>query len=215
MRSYPEPSDPGRNVQDATVDLHGLPLPTGFRREFYTKYDYSSYEYLHKAEGVYGSTIGAWMVVPSTDSLTGGPTKQDLIFTGNLLIMEAYSNHLDNQINFSVPQDAVMHRLYGPVLSSLQCIQSAHPTPASLYQEALSAAEQFHSAYDNETILQQNGYVPSNARGNILSFIQGTELRRLNQAWVVLSDNQSNFQYSHAGRQYWENTESARSHPAR
>ena len=82
---------------DATSDLHGLPLPNGrHRREFYTKYDYSSLrEYLHQAEGVYGTSMAAWMVVPSQESLTGGPTKQDLIFTGNLLIMEAYSNHLN------------------------------------------------------------------------------------------------------------------------
>src|SRR5215831_19086876 len=39
-------TDPGRAVQDATVDLHGLSTPTGFDRYFYTKYDYSSYEYL-------------------------------------------------------------------------------------------------------------------------------------------------------------------------
>ena len=30
------------------------------------------------------------------------------------LIMEAYSNHLDNQITFNVPAGAVLHRLYGP-----------------------------------------------------------------------------------------------------
>src|SRR5258707_9703553 len=60
----------GTNVQDATSDLHGLPLPQGYRREFYTKYDYSSYEYLHQAEGVYGTSMAAWMVVPSQESLT-------------------------------------------------------------------------------------------------------------------------------------------------
>ncbi|MGH9585255.1 MAG: polysaccharide lyase family protein, partial [Bryobacteraceae bacterium] len=31
------------------------------------------------------------------------------------------------------------------------------------------------------------------------------ELRPFNEAWLVLSDNQTNFQYSHAGRQYWTN----------
>ncbi len=56
----------GTNVQDATSDLHGLPLPQGYRREFYTKYDYSSYEYLHQAEGVYGTSMAAWMVVPES-----------------------------------------------------------------------------------------------------------------------------------------------------
>src|SRR5271165_2943851 len=36
-------NDPGRNVQNATLDLHGLSLPSGYGREFETKYDYSSY----------------------------------------------------------------------------------------------------------------------------------------------------------------------------
>lgn len=198
-------SDPGRNVQDATTDLHGLTLPTGFRREFYTKYDYSSYEYLHRAEGVYGSTMAAWMVVPSSESLTGGPTKQDLIFTGNLLIMEAYSNHLDNQINFSVPADAVMHRLYGPFYLHFNAFSSTYPTPASLYQEALTAGQTYAADYNVDTELLQSGYVSSTARGEVQVKATGTKGMALNQAWAVLSDDQTNFQYSHAGNEYWIN----------
>lgn len=195
----------GTNVQDATSDLHGASLPSGYRREFYTKYDYSSYEYLHRAEGVYGTSMAAWMVVPSTESLTGGPTKQDLIFTGNLLIMEAYSNHLNNQMSFSVPQDAVMHRLYGPFYLHFNAFGSTHPTAASLYQEALSASDALKPAYDSEVQLVNNGYVPSTARGEVQAKIEGTKGLDLNQAWAVLSDNQTNVQYSHAGRQYWIN----------
>ena len=67
-------TDPGRAVQDATVDLHGFTdIPAGFTRSFYTKYDYSSYEYLHRAHGVYGAQYGAWVVLPSSESLVGGP----------------------------------------------------------------------------------------------------------------------------------------------
>jgi rhamnogalacturonan endolyase len=195
----------GTNVQDATSDLHGLPLPPGYRREFYTKYDYSSYEYLHQAEGVYGTSMAAWMVVPSQESLTGGPTKQDLIFTGNLLIMEAFSNHLDNQINFSVPQDAVMHRLYGPYYLHFNAFSATNRTAASLYQEALASAAQLQPAYDGETELLNSGYVPSTARGEVQAKVEGTKGLGLNQAWAVLSDNQTNVQYSHAGTQYWMN----------
>ena len=198
-------SDPGRNVQDATIDLHGLTLPATFRREFYTKYDYSSYEYLHHAEGVYGSTIGAWMVLPSQESLTGGPTKQDLIFTGNLLIMEAYSNHLDNQINFTVPQDAVAHRLYGPFYLHFNALGSTLPNAASMYQDALSSVTQFKQAYDTESILQNSGYAPSTNRGNVEVLVAGAQFAKLNQAWAVLSDQNINFQYSHAGNEYWAN----------
>ena len=203
------PSAPGRNVQDATVDLHGLNLPAGFRREFYTKYDYSSYEYLHRAEGAYGSTMAEWMVVPNSDSLTGGPTKQDLIFTGNLLIMEAYSNHLDNQINFSVPTDAVMHRLYGPFYLHFNAFSGTYPTPSSLYQEALTAGQTYAADYGWDTELLQSGYVPSTGRGEVQVKVNGTKGMALNQVWAVLSDNQTNFQYSHAGNEYWVNVNPA------
>ncbi|MBO0911967.1 MAG: hypothetical protein J2P13_09255, partial [Acidobacteria bacterium] len=199
----------GRNVQDATVDLHGLTSPGGFRRQFYTKYDYSSYEYLHQAEGVYGSNLGAWMVVPSQDSLTGGPTKQDLIFTGNLLIMEAYSNHLDNQINFTVPADVEAHRLYGPFYLHFNALSDTHPTAASLYKEALAAVNPFKPAYDHETVLVGNGYVPSTDRGNVKVTVNGAEGSGLNQAWAVLSDPNTNFQYTHAGNEYWQNLDPA------
>jgi hypothetical protein len=193
----------GRNVQDATSDLHGLPLPTGYRRQFYTKYDYSSYEYLHKAEGVYGSTLGAWMVVPSTESLTGGPTKQDLIFTGNLLIMEAFSNHLDNQIDFTVSADAVAHRLYGPFYLHFNQFSPDFPSPASLYHEALSAGRAIKPAYDGETVLLNSGYAPSTDRGEVHVQVKGAKRLNPNQGWAVLSDPNTNFQYTHAGREYW------------
>lgn len=202
-------SDRGRNVQDATEDLHGENLPAGYRREFYTKYDYSSYEYLHRAEGVYGSTMAEWMVVPNSDSLTGGPTKQDLIFTGNLLIMEAYSNHLDNQMSFRVPADAVMHRLYGPFYLHFNAFNGTDSTPASLYQEALSAGQTYAAQYATDSELLQSGYVPSTARGEVQVKVNGTKGLGLNQAWAVLSDNQTNFQYSHAGNEYWVNVNPA------
>jgi len=195
----------GTNVQDATSDLHGQQLPQGFRREFYTKYDYSSYEYLHRGEGVYGPDFAAWMVVPSSESLTGGPTKQDLIFTGNLLIMEAYSNHLDNQMTFNVPKGTVMHRLYGPFYLHFNTYSQTTPTAASLYQEALTASQQLQPSYETDLQLLNSGYVPSTARGQVQAKIEGTKGLDLNQAWAVLSDNATNMQYSHAGNEYWMN----------
>jgi hypothetical protein len=198
-------SGAGRNVQDATNDLHGLTQPAGFRREFYTKYDYSSYEYLHRAEGVYGTSMAAWMVVPSSESLTGGPTKQDLIFTNNLLIMEAFSNHLDDQINFSVPANAVMHRLYGPFYLHFNAFSATNPSVASLYQEALAASDALKPSYDTETELLQSGYAPSSTRGNVQVRVSGLPFQSPLKSWVVLSDPATNFQYSHAATEYWDN----------
>jgi hypothetical protein len=198
-------TDPGRQAQDATVDLHGLPLPPRYRRQFYTKYDYSSYEYLHRAHGVYGGTMAAWMALPSQDTLTGGPTKQDLIFTGNLLIMEAYSNHLDNQMTFNVPYGDIMRRLYGPFYLHFNAFTAAYPTAASLYAESLSAADHIKLAYDGETELLNNGYTPSTKRGEVDLLVQGAGGISLNRAWAVLSDEGTDFQYGHAGAEYWQN----------
>ena len=198
-------TDPARQVQDATVDLHGLPLPAGYRREFYTKYDYSSYEYLHQAHGVYGADLAAWTLLPSRESLVGGPTKQDLIFTGNILIMECQSNHLDNGLPFPVTAGAPLNRLYGPFYFHFNQFDQHHTTPASLHREALAAAGTLDAFYDRETTLLASGYVASADRGSLLAFIPGAQSYALNQAWAVLSDDQTNFQYSHAGRQYWVN----------
>lgn len=199
-------TDPGRQVQDATVDLHGLPLPPGFRRLFYTKYDYSSYEYLHRAHGVYGSKFAAWTVIPNRESLTGGPTKQDLIFTNNILIMECQSNHLDNGISFPVAAGAVLNRLYGPYYFRINTFDSLHTTAASLYQEALDSIASIDTFYDAERILSQNGYVASTARGAVQALVAGAGSPTPNAAWVVLGDNMADFQYSTVGRQYWATT---------
>ncbi|HWB87136.1 MAG TPA: polysaccharide lyase family protein [Bryobacteraceae bacterium] len=204
----PDPSvtgtrDPGRQVQDATVDLHGLTLPQGFRREFYTKYDYSSYEYLHQAHGVYGSTFGAWAVLPSKESLVGGPTKQDLIFTNNIIIMECQSNHLDNGLPFPVAAGTTLNRMYGPFYFHINTFDLLHRTPASLYWDAVNSARFVNAFYDHESVLLQNGYVPSTSRGVVESLIRGAGTLKPLTSWTVLSDSQKNFQYSDVGRQYW------------
>src|SRR6266700_5381037 len=200
-------SDSGRQVQDATLDLHGLTLPAGFTRQFDTKYDYSSFEYLHRAHGVYGTTFGAWTVIPNLESLVGGPTKQNLIFTGNILMMECQSNHLDNGFTFNVPKGTSLSRMYGPYYFHFNTFTPRNHTPASLYDDALDAARSVTRLYDHEATLLQNGYVPSNGRGAVRASSSGGGAREKNKAWAVLSDNQTNFQYSGVGHQYWVNND--------
>lgn len=218
----PDPSvlgntDPGRQVQNAVLDLHGLPVPPGYTREFYTKYDYSSYEYLHRAHGVYGSQYGAWAVVTSPDTLVGGPTKQDLIFTNNILIMECLSNHLDNDLAYTPPQGVDTARLFGPYYFHFNTVNSQNEPPGLLYLDALDSALSAPFVYNSDTMLIQSGYVPSRQRGRVkgkfagLSGMNGLEPLEpgepswLSQhsAWAVLGDNQTNFQYSTSGHQYW------------
>jgi uncharacterized protein (TIGR03437 family) len=202
-------TDPGRQVQNAAVDLHGLPLPpTGFGREFFTKYDYSSYEYLHRAHGLFGDTYGAWTVIPSTESLVAGPTKQDLIFTENILMMECQSDHLNNGMAFNVEKGQVLQRLYGPFYFHFNAFDSSHGTADSLYLDALDAAGQALAFYDTDSTLLANGYVPSSGRGTVQLDISGAASSAPNTAWAVLADNQTNFQYSDVGRQYWADVSS-------
>jgi rhamnogalacturonan endolyase len=202
-------TDPGRAVQDATVDLHGLPVPAGFARSFYTKYDYSSYNYLHQAHGVFGSNIGVWGYFHSNESLVGGPTKQNLIYTGNLLILEAYSNHYDNNLSLATPSGTASSRLFGPFYVHFNTIGEAYDatgnlltTPGDMYQDAVQAGAASSTLYDAEQQLLENGYIPSNARGTVSVQVNGVT-GAAHTAWAVLSDSATNFEFSSKGNQYW------------
>lgn len=208
-------TDPGRQVQNAVLDIHGLPKPAGFTREFYTKYDYSSYEYLHRAHGVYGSAYGAWAVIRNRDSLVGGPTKQDLIFTDNILILECLSNHLDDDLAYTPAQGVASSRLFGPFYFHFNTFSGLNQSPANLYTEALVSSAGADGLYDSDAELLSNGYIPSNQRGQVLAQIDAPAVQQPGDgsqiggghapltAFSVLSDNQTNFQYTTHGNEYW------------
>jgi hypothetical protein len=200
-------TDPGRAVQNAAEDLHGFTdLPASFTRLFYTKYDYASYEYLHQEHGVYGSQYGAWAVIPSLETLAGGPSKQDLIFTNNILMMEMQSGHDNSNLVYTPPQGVATTRIFGPYYFHFNQFTSTLTTPAQLYQDAQAFLPSFNSLYDNEPKLASYGYVASTARGNLTATIAGLATSTPNAAWVILSDNATNQQYTASGMQYWQTT---------
>jgi rhamnogalacturonan endolyase len=204
-------ADPGRAVQDATVDMHGYgegpwaafpPIAPTFGREFGDKYDYSGYNYLNLCHGVYGSQYGAWVVFPSNESLVGGPTKQMLLFTGNLDMIEAYSNHLDNDIVLNTPSGTASSRLFGPFYVHFNQFGQFLRTPLEMYWDAVLIGTHFDWLYDHETDLLAAGYVPSTGRGDVdvqINSVDGPP----KTAWAVLSDPATNFQYTAQGAQYW------------
>jgi hypothetical protein len=197
-------TDPGRAVQDATADLHGFTdLPAGFNRFFGDKYDYSGYTYLNEAHGTYGSEYGAWVVFPSNESMVGGPTKQDLLFTGNLDMIEPYSNHLDNALSLASPSGTATHRLFGPFYVRFNKFGGNIRTPDDMYKDALLAGKSFGGFYDHETQLLAAGYVPSTARGIVVAEATGIAGWNPKAAWAVLSDPGKNIQFSAVGAQYW------------
>ena len=197
-------SDPSRYVQDATSDLHGLTdIPAGFKRSFGDKYDYSGYNYLNVAHGTYGSEYGAWVVFPSNESTVGGPTKQDLLFTGNLDMIEPYSNHLDNGLSLASPNGLATHRLFGPFYVRFNKFGGSIQTPDDMYRDAVIAGTSFSNFYDHESQLVASGYVPSTARGSVQIQVTGVAGNSPKTAWAVLSDPGKNIQYSAQGAQYW------------
>lgn len=203
----------GRAVQDATVDMNGFTLPDGWTRQFYTKYDHDGYEYLHKAHGLYGDTYGIWTVIPSHESMVAGPSKQNLFFTGNLLMMEAYSNHLDNGMTLATASGSTSSRLFGPFYIRFNRFGTAYTTTGTtlttakdMYDDAVTAGNSQQSFYDAEKELLAAGYVPSTSRGTVnvqISNIANLGSTSTKAAWAILSDNQTNFQFSSAGAQYW------------
>ena len=196
-------SDPGRNVQNAVLDLHGISQPAGWTRLFDTKYDRCTYQYLHQADGAYGSAYGVWTVLPSKESLCGGPTHQSLDSEG-LLIMECLSGHIDNPLNYTVANGVNESHLWGPFYFHFNKVSSTLNTPNKMYQDALAAGATAKAAYDNDGILTgYNGYIAQSRRGNIRPTITGGGSSKANTAWVVLSDNNVNTQLSCHGMQYW------------
>jgi hypothetical protein len=194
-------SDPGRAVENAVEDLHGFTdLPAGFGREFYTKYDYASYEYLLQANGNYGPNFGAWAVFPSTEYLAGGPTKQIEVYTGNVLMGELLSGHLDNEISYSVGAGENTMRIWGPMGFHFNRFTNL---PA-MYQDAISIIPSALELFGKDAELTANGYVPNGSgRGTLQANISGAGSSSQYGAWTVLSDQNTNMQYSIQGAQYW------------
>ncbi len=198
-----EGADPGRNVQNACLDLHGLTLPTGFDREFDTKYDYSSFEYLHEVHGVYGSTYGCWGVFPRTDSMVAGPGKQDLIFTGNICMGELLSDHLAYNVGYTPPQGVATTRIFGPVYFRFNT-----GSPSSMLSDALGSMGAALANWDADNILSGAGYVKSTGRGTVAPTITGGGSGATDTAWAVLADNKTNLQFTNQHNEYWVNENS-------
>lgn len=199
-------TDPGRQVQNACVDISGLAVPPSWTRKFATKYDFSSYEYLHKAHGLYGSKYGSWAVFPSQENMIGGPSKQNLIFTENIVIAEALSSHyIQNTEGWNVTQGTAARKLFGPTYFHFNAFSAALTTPAALYAESQRFVPAFNFLYDNEATLLSSGHVASGARGTVAAAIAGGGSAIPAAAWTVLGDNNTNYQQTTYGRQYFIN----------
>jgi hypothetical protein len=196
----------GRDVQDATVDIAGEGLAGDWGSHFYTKYDYSSYTQFLQATTEYGSQYAVSALFTSPDSMTGGPTKQNLQFTNNISMIEFLSNHYgtgDANYSYTPPQGVNSSRLFGPYAFRFTPINNE--SGAQLYQDAVDSLPGLVANYNTDTTLVANGYVPTTQRGKLQVSIASPAgwSSNVNNNTVVLSDPGKNFQESTVGSQYW------------
>ena len=196
----------GRDVQDATVDIAGEGLTGDWGSHFYTKYDYSSYTQFLQATTEYGSQYAVSALFTSPDTMTGGPTKQNLQFTNNISMVEFLSNHYgtgDANYSYTPPQGVNSSRLFGPYAFRFTPVNSESGT--QLYQDAVNSMPGLVAGYNSDTQLIANGYVPTTQRGKLQVTIASPAgwSGNVNNNTVVLSDPGKNFQESTVGSQYW------------
>jgi hypothetical protein len=205
-------SQQGRTVQNVTYDLTGSGLTGDNGSNFFTKYDFSTYTQFYQAETMYGSQFAVSEIVPSMESLTGGPTKQNLAWTDpGILNMEFMSDHygIDAKgsaypgYGYTPPQGVNSTKLFG--VYAFRITNTNSESGAQINQDAINSISNYKSLYDTDSELVSSGYVPSTARGAV-------QISAANSAgWnadssrntVVLSDPHVNMQESTQGNQYW------------
>jgi rhamnogalacturonan endolyase len=208
----------GRTVSNVTYDLTGSGITGDNGTNFFTKYDYSTYTQFEQAETMYGSTYAVSEVIPSTESLTGGPTKQELAWTDpGILNLEFLSDHYGIDGNGSIgnsttaaypgyawyPTSGGESKLFGAYAFYIQDVGSQ--SASTLNQNAINEIPSFLSDESSDTELVSSGYVASNARGTVqlnASSTVGWSSNTDNNT-AVLSEPHVNMQESTQGYQYW------------
>lgn len=204
----------GRTVQNVTYDLTGSGIAGDNGTNFFTKYDYSTYTQFFQAETMYGSQYAVTEVDPSTDTLTGGPTKQELAWTDpGILNMEFLSDHygIDGSGTGAYPgyayyptQGVATTKLFGPYGFTISSTTGGY-TPAQINQNAINAIANDQAEFNTDSALASAGYVNSASRGSVQVTASNSAGWSANTAsnTVVLSEPGVNFQESTQGNQYW------------
>ncbi len=172
----------GRQVQNATVDLTGSGIPGDNGTNFFTKYDYSVYTQFYQAETMYGSQYAVTEVNPSPDTLTGGPTEQELAWTDPAILnMEFLSDHygINGSGSGAYPgyayyptQGVNTTKLFGPY--GFRVSSSTAATAAAINTSAINAIPASQAEFDADAELAANGYVPTTSRGTFQVSVSST-----------------------------------------
>ena len=196
----------GTHVQDATTRLNpGTAYEAETGKDVYTKYDWSLDSENKDVIGFYGDTVGAWIVQPHQETQTGGPTKQHLTVhqtetTPALLGMLTSLHYGTSQpIEFSGDKD----RSFGPFYVHL----NAGPDHATLRADAKTYADKsvHQSFYDTLNI---PGWTQTADRSDVTGLLSLASGADVTGATLILSDNNTDFQFATNGNQYWSKANS-------
>ncbi len=202
----------GRTVQDVTYDLTGSSLAGDNGTNFFTKYDTSAYSQFTRGQTLFGPNYSVTAVMPSLETFTGGPTKQNLTFTDpGIVNLEFLSDHYGIDFKnsqfpgYGYSMTGNMTKLFGPY--AFHIAPTAGKTGAQLLQDAITAIPNYATLYETDAALAAAGYVSRAAgvRGDVqvnASSSAGWSNSAINNT-IVLSDNKVNMQESHQGYQYW------------
>jgi hypothetical protein len=220
-------------VQDSTEDMTGSGISSTNSyfgassgdngSNFFTKYDFSTYNQYYQAETMYGSQYAVTEVVPSEETIANGPTKQELAWTDpGILNMEFLSDHygLDSGPGgaaagnpgdgISVAANQVMSKFFGPFGFTISSDTSGSLGAAQVNQGAIDNIPNDISEFNEDSELIASGYTPASQRGNVsivgAANTAGWSSTVTNNV-AVLSDPNRNFQESNAGDNYWTNVQ--------
>jgi hypothetical protein len=213
-----------RSVSNVTYDLTNSGIAGDNGTNFFTKYDYSTYTQFYQAETMFGPNYAVSEVIPNMETLTGGPTKQELAWTDpGILNLEFLSDHYGIDGNGGIgnsttqaypgyawyPTAGGESRLFGAYSFYIQpTVQNGTTlTGAQLNQNALNDVPNYLSEEGTDNELVSSGFVPmtTSSRGAVQINAASTVGWSANTAnnTAVLSEPHVNMQESTQGDQYW------------
>ena len=191
----------GTVVQDATTQLNpGTAYEAETGKNVYTKYDWSLDYENQEVIGYYGNTYGAWLVQPHQETQGGGPPKQKLTVhqttTTPVLLGMLTDTHYGTTQSIDFVGD--MYRTFGPFYVHF----NSGPDRATMRADAKTYADRsVHTAfYDTLGI---PGWTQTASHSNVSGLLQLAAGESVDGATIIISDNNTDFQFSTEGRQYW------------
>ena len=138
--------------------------------------------------------------------MTGDPTKQNLMFTNNISMIEFLSDHYatgDANYAYTPPQGVNSTRLFGPYAFRFTPVNGK--SGAQLYQDAVNSMAALQANYSTDAELISSGYVPTPQRGELQVTVANPAgwSSNVDNNTIVLSDPGKSFQESNTGSQYW------------